>query len=351
MEKIRFAVIGSGWRSLFYLRIARALPEIFEVACVKVRNEEKKRFIQDNYGFNVVMSDEQVFALRPDFCVIAVFKAELSEVSRYYLEHGMSVLCETPLTLDAAKLESFKKFLSGGNYHFMTAEQYYLYPRYAALIKVLDSGIIGNRNFLRMGICHEYHGFSLARRILGSKGFFKPVFAKRQEYQIRQTYTRYERFTDQSMKKNHREVVYYESEDGRVMLEDFTPECYRSPIRPVSFNVEGEKGSCRDFVFYYLDDSNDVHTVPLEVESRKVHREDINPVQQDIEVVDRITFNGETVFESRFPGAVLSEDEYAIACVMQNMKRCSEGKGEAYPFELSCLDAENTLLLYKELGI
>ena len=29
MKKIRFAVVGSGWRSLFYGRIAQALPERF----------------------------------------------------------------------------------------------------------------------------------------------------------------------------------------------------------------------------------------------------------------------------------------------------------------------------------
>ncbi len=351
MEKIRFAVIGSGWRSLFYLRIARALPDIFEIACVKVRGEEKKRFIEENYGFPVVMSDEEVFALRPDFCMVAVFKSELDTVSRFYLENGMAVLCETPLTLDMDRLEAFSTFLSGGDYRFMTAEQYYLYPRYSALIKVLDSGIIGNRNFLRMGICHEYHGFSLARRLLGENGLFRPVFAKRQDYEIRQTYTRYERFTDGSMKKNHREVVYYETDDGKVMLEDFTPECYRSPIRPVSFNVEGEKGSCRDFVFYYLDECNDVHTVPLVVESRMVEREDVNPVQRNIEVVDRITFNGESVFENRFPGAILSEDEYAIANVLLEMKKVVEGEKAGYPFVLSRLDVENTSLLYEKLGL
>ena len=29
---VRFAMIGSGWRSLYYIRIAKALPQYFEVA-------------------------------------------------------------------------------------------------------------------------------------------------------------------------------------------------------------------------------------------------------------------------------------------------------------------------------
>ena len=33
MAKLRFIVVGSGWRSLFYWRIAQALPERFEL-CV-----------------------------------------------------------------------------------------------------------------------------------------------------------------------------------------------------------------------------------------------------------------------------------------------------------------------------
>lgn len=41
MAKLRFIVVGSGWRSLFYWRIAQALPERFELCAMLCRTEEK----------------------------------------------------------------------------------------------------------------------------------------------------------------------------------------------------------------------------------------------------------------------------------------------------------------------
>ena len=34
MAKLRYLIVGSGWRSLFYLRVAQALPERFEVCAM-----------------------------------------------------------------------------------------------------------------------------------------------------------------------------------------------------------------------------------------------------------------------------------------------------------------------------
>ena len=41
MKKIRFGLIGSGWRAEFYIRIAKMLPEQFELTGVLIRDKEK----------------------------------------------------------------------------------------------------------------------------------------------------------------------------------------------------------------------------------------------------------------------------------------------------------------------
>ena len=45
MKKFRFVIVGSGWRSLFYVRIAKEMPEVFEVAALLCRSEEKAQKI------------------------------------------------------------------------------------------------------------------------------------------------------------------------------------------------------------------------------------------------------------------------------------------------------------------
>lgn len=39
--KVKYAVIGSGWRAEFYIRIAKAVPEKFDLTAVLIRDEEK----------------------------------------------------------------------------------------------------------------------------------------------------------------------------------------------------------------------------------------------------------------------------------------------------------------------
>lgn len=84
MAKLRFIVVGSGWRSLFYWRIAQALPERFELCAMLCRTEEKAEKMHREYGVPVSTSAEQCAALHPDLVVVAVNKASIAAVSVEY---------------------------------------------------------------------------------------------------------------------------------------------------------------------------------------------------------------------------------------------------------------------------
>ena len=102
MAKLRFIVVGSGWRSLFYWRIAQALPERFELCAMLCRTEEKAEKMHREYGVPVSTSAEQCIALHPDFVVVAVNKASIAAVSTEWLARGFAVLSETPAALEVS---------------------------------------------------------------------------------------------------------------------------------------------------------------------------------------------------------------------------------------------------------
>ena len=51
LNMIKYGIIGAGWRSEFYLRIASLIPEKFSVSGIYVRNSEKKKNFQKNIMF------------------------------------------------------------------------------------------------------------------------------------------------------------------------------------------------------------------------------------------------------------------------------------------------------------
>ena len=46
---INYVIIGGGWRAEFYLRIAKAIPEKFNVSAICVRNPERRQYIAEKF--------------------------------------------------------------------------------------------------------------------------------------------------------------------------------------------------------------------------------------------------------------------------------------------------------------
>ena len=72
MDRIRFAIIGGGWRSEFYACVAKALPDRFELKSVWMRNPDKAEAYRAKYGCAATTDLERALSEDVDFWVVAI---------------------------------------------------------------------------------------------------------------------------------------------------------------------------------------------------------------------------------------------------------------------------------------
>ena len=89
---IRFGVLGSGYRASLYFRIAKALPEQFEICMVLCHSEESACRVKEKFDFPVTCKDEDMINSNPDFVVSAVTKTLMCDTVEKWLNNGIPVL-------------------------------------------------------------------------------------------------------------------------------------------------------------------------------------------------------------------------------------------------------------------
>lgn len=346
MGKIRFVIAGSGWRSLYYVRIAKALPEVFELCAMYCRTQEKADKMAAEHKIHTTISIEECLQYKPDFVVVVVTKADIAKVSMEWMDRGCAVLCETPAAMNLPELnELWKRHLAGQK--LVVAEQYTHYPIYQAMRKVLDKELLGSRDVLNLSLANDHHGASLMREFLKvTSGTGFKVSGKKYDFPTTQTLTRYDKFMDGSIAMKKRVVATFEFEDGKVALYDFDSEQYRSPIRKNLFKLQGVRGEFYNNQLYFLDEHNEGKKEELIVKTRSVHTEYDNPNLSDIEEVTEILFGDEVVYTPEFGLCGLAQDETAIATLMRQAAEYVRGENEP-PYKLSdaLTDAYMALLL------
>ena len=252
---IRFAVIGSGWRSLFYVRIARALPDMFELTALLCRGQEKADRIQKEYGIHTTTSEDEIIASKPDFVVSAVNKSSMSDVVRYWAAKGIPVLSETPAGLDIDTLKAIRQDVENGA-RIQVAEQYFLYPSIKAVIDECKSGTIGEPVSLTISAMHDYHAASVIRRMLDTGLEDVTITGKTFSMKVTDTRTRYEVLTEGRVVEKEEKHLIMEYADGKTAFYDFMSDQYRSPIRNRYINLRGTRGEIINDTVYYLDKDN-----------------------------------------------------------------------------------------------
>ena len=310
---IRFAVIGSGWRSLFYVRIAKALPDMFELTALLCRGQEKADRIQKEYGIHTTTSEDEIIASKPDFVVSAVNKSSMSDVVRYWAAKGIPVLSETPAGLDIDTLKAIRQDVEKGA-RIQVAEQYFLYPSIKAIIDECKSGTIGEPVSLTISAMHDYHAASVIRRMLGTGLEDVAITGKTFSMKVTDTRTRYEVLTEGRVVEKEEKHLIMEYADGKTAFYDFMSDQYRSPIRNRYINLRGTRGEIINDTVYYLDKDNLAACKKLDI---------TNP----------------------YGYAGLSEDEAAITGILLGMKEYVDTGKEVYPMDEALYDAYIGILM------
>lgn len=312
---INFVIIGGGWRAEFYLRIAKALPEKFQVSAICVRNPKRRQYIADKFNVKVLSCIEECLKESFDFIVNCINKEDISDLSIGLADRGYYVLSETPVMKKPKQGHCYEKI--------QVAEQFHLKGTYQALKKIIDAGVIGTVNHIQLSVAHNYHAMSMLRFLLDDNEMPSLIGYHILENKMFRTHGRIGEFAEKTEEITEQQIKIYQFKNATAIY-DYNIEQYFSPIRKDRILIRGTRGEIENNQVRYLNSDN------------KAICGDIKMVMSgllDGFHIDKITFEDKVLFEFPFKEARLSEEETAIAqCLIDMSNYIKTGKG-LYAYE------------------
>jgi hypothetical protein len=225
-----FGLIGGGWRSEFYLRIARDLPEQFPLAGVVVRRPEERERLGRDWSVPTFGTVEELLAKgRADFVVTSVSATANRALLEFFSGRDIPVLSETPIGTDLSQLQRVSELAHAGA-RIQVAEQYLFQPAHAARLALVRSGRLGTVYEADVSIAHGYHGISLVRHFLQAGLRLPRMNARRFASRIVRGPDRSGGPKEKKVIETQRTIAQLDYGD-RLGIYDFTPDQYFSWIR------------------------------------------------------------------------------------------------------------------------
>ncbi|MEH3088394.1 MAG: Gfo/Idh/MocA family oxidoreductase [Microbacterium arborescens] len=337
---VTFGIVGSGWRSDFFLRIAAALPDRFRVTGLVSRSAATAAETERRWGVpGYADLDGLLGHETPDFVVVSVPRSVAPGIIVELVERGVPVLTETPPADRLADLvELWHRVSRPGAATVQVAEQYHLSPLLSAQLEIAASGRIGRPSYALVAQCHDYHGVSVLRRALGvgfeeaavtASVFRSPLVAgpgragdpaEERVVTATQTTARFE-FGD------------------RLGVYDFAGEQYFSWIRGNRLLVRGERGEIENDEVRWLRRFDD----PAFASLRRV----MTGAGGNLEgmFLRGITLGDEWAFRNPFLPARINDDEIAIARMLAAMPDAIDGRAPVYSLAEASQDHYLALLM------
>ena len=344
MNQINFAIVGGGWRSKFYLRIAKALPDQFKVSGMLVRDEDKGKKIEKNWGVNTYRGiDKLLEKTEAEFVVVAVPREVAPKISIELAKRNMAILSETPPAADLEGLIELYKSLQKYDARYQVAEQYHLQPLHAARIEIVDSGLLGDQiNQVQISVCHDYHAVSLIRKILNIK--FENVIISAQKYSSPLIAgPDFEGDPEAEKQKTSEQIIATLNFGDKMALYDFSDDQYFSWIRDLRLLVRGERGEINNKRVKYLKD----YKTPVEFDLKRMNAGEDGNLEGYY--LKGILAGKDWAYKNPFIPGRITDDEIAIASCLKKMSTYVKDGEEFYGFADAAQDHYLSLLIKKSI--
>ncbi len=326
MDGFEFAVVGAGWRTDFFLRVAAALPQM-NLCGVVARNEARAKDVESDWGVPCFASIPDLLThTRPSFVVASVSPKAVPDVCIELAGHAVPILAETPPATDLEGLVSLYQQVSKLGARIQVAEQYWAQPLHAARQAVVDSGVLGPVNQVNLSVCHGYHAMSLIRRLLGVG--FEPARIRGQRFTGRVIAG-----PDRAGPPRDERVVDVDTDyasidfGDRIGIYEFCLPQYRNWIRGQRVCIRGERGEIVDERVTYMKDE----VTPIS--ATLVRHEAGRCGNLEGLYLKAIQFQDNWVYRNPVSPARLSDEEIAVAQCLLDMQGFVEQGRSFYSLE------------------
>ena len=328
-----FGVVGSGWRSAIFLRLARVAPDQLRASGVVTRTAERGAQVEAELGVPAVRTVAALAALRPDLVLVSVPASAAPAALVELAGLGVPALCETPPAGDVAGLRRLWAQV-GGSDLVQVAEQYLLMPHHAARREVVRSGAIGEVTSVQVSSTQLHHAASIVRLLLGAGGDPVEVVAREFTAPLADPVSRAGWTGRTEPAPATTTLATLDFGGGRWGLYDFTSNQTRNPLRSERIVVRGTTGEVVDDRVVRLVDATTVLEEPI------VRRQTGTGLNLEGAALDHLSHAGRVVHRNPFPGARFTDDETAVAVLLRDAAAWCRGEGPGpYPLADGCQDA------------
>lgn len=311
-EKIRYIVIGYGWRTDFYIHAAQMLPELLEVTARVVRTKERAKMLE-----GAVTDLEEALKTKPDFAVLCVPRNAVGGYLEQLARLKVPVLCETPPAESIQGLNSLWRLAEKEKLKIQVAEQYVFWPLYAGILELIKQQVIGEVQMTMLSTVHGYHAMNLFRKIMGIGFENCKIHGEAFDTSFIKTEDRAGFDYEGKLLHTQRELASLEFENGKTAIYDFMGEQYNSVIRTRRLNIQGVRGEINDFTVRCLNGQNE----GMESSIRRIDRGVLgNSGWYHL----GMQFRDQFIYRNPFPGVRMNDDEIAVAQCLVKMKQYLE---------------------------